>query len=254
MINPTTISSSQHQASISITAPLKDQILAQNHEYSLDCTQVKVDAKRVTQKLYCDRAKNTATTLRDKILCSLQHVMDLTQKKGDSSWLTSLPLKEFGFTLHKGAYRDAIALHYGWQPSYCPSSCACGSNVSVERTLSCPKGSFPTICHNEVRDFTANLMTVVCHDFCVEPSLQPIGEVFSNATAILMTVPDSTLQQMDFGVVILREPSSMCEFSTPMLLQTDNNSPPAIKKEKEKSLNKEFVKLSIVPSFLWSCH
>lgn len=176
------------------------------------------------------------------------------KKKGDSSWLTSLPLKEFGFTLHKGAYRDAIALHYGWQPSYCPSSCACGSNVSVERTLSCPKGSFPTICHNEVRDFTANLMTVVCHDFCVEPSLQPIGEVFSNATAILMTVPDSTLQQMDFGVVILREPSSMCEFSTPMLLQTDNNSPPAIKKEKEKSLNKEFVKLSIVPSFLWSCH
>jgi len=171
------------------------------------------------------------------------------------TWLlTSLPLKEFGFTLHKGAYRDAIALHYGWQPSYCPSSCACGSNVSVERTLSCPKGSFPTICHNEVRDFTANLMTVVCHDFCVEPSLQPIGEVFSNATAILMTVPDSTLQQMDFGVVILREPSSMCEFSTPMLLQTDNNSPPAIKKEKEKSLNKEFVKLSIVPSFLWSCH
>lgn len=205
MIDPTKISSSQHQASITITAPLKDQILAQNHEYSQDCTQAQVE----TQKLYCDRAKDAATTLRDKMLCSLQHAMDLAQEKGASSWLTSLPLEEFGFTLHKGAYRDAIALHYGWQPSYCPSSCACGSKFSVEHTLSCPKDSFPTICHNEVRDLAANLMTEVCHDFCVELSLQPIGEVFSNATAILMTVPDSILQQMGFGVVILREPSSM---------------------------------------------
>ena len=37
----------------------------------------------------------------------------------------------------------------------------------------------------EVRDFTSNLMTEVCHDICVEPALQPItGEVLSHATAI----------------------------------------------------------------------
>ena len=111
--------------------------------------------------------------------------VDLAQEKGASSWLASLILEEFGFTLHKGAFRDAVVLRYGLQPSYSPSSCACGSNFSVEHALSCPKGGFPTIGHNEVRDLTANLMTEVCHDVCVEPTLQPItGEVLSNATAI----------------------------------------------------------------------
>ena len=55
----------------------------------------------------------------------------------------------------------------------------------MEHVLSCPKGGYPSIRHNEVRDLTAKLMTEVCHDVCVEPTLQPVtGEVFSNATAI----------------------------------------------------------------------
>ena len=112
--------------------------------------------------------------------------MDLAQEKGASSWLTSLPLEEFGLTLHKGAFRDAIALRYGWQPLHTPTSCACGTNFSVEHALSCPMGGFPTIQHNEVRDLTAKLMTEVCHNACTEPTLQPItGEVLSGASAII---------------------------------------------------------------------
>ena len=170
----------QHKASISISAPLKDQILAQ---YSLDRIDTQlVIAKQAAQKLNRDSAKEVVITLGDAITSSLQQAMDLAQEKGASSWLTSLPVEEFGFTLHKGAFRDAIALEYGWQPSYSPSSCACGSNFSVEHALSCPRDGFPTACHNEVRDLTANLMTEVCHD---EPTLQPItGEVLSNATTI----------------------------------------------------------------------
>ena len=46
----------------------------------------------------------------------------------------------------------------------------------------CPKGGFPTIRHNEVRDLTANLLTEVCHD--VEPQLQELtGEHLSLRTA-----------------------------------------------------------------------
>ena len=82
----------------------------------------------------------------------------------------------------------------------------------MEHVLSCPKGGFPIIRHNEVKDFTANLMTKVCHDVCVEPNLQPItGEVLSHATAISddATVPEWTLQQMVSGVVALNELSLM---------------------------------------------
>ena len=111
--------------------------------------------------------------------------MDLAQEKGASSWLTSLPLEEFGFSLHKGAFRDAIALRYGWLPQHTPTTCTCGTNFSVEHVISCPKGGFPTIRHNEVRDLTANLISEVCNNVSIEPMLQPItGEALSGASAI----------------------------------------------------------------------
>ena len=110
--------------------------------------------------------------------------MDLAQEKGASSWLTSLPIAEFGFTLHKGGFHDALALRYNWQPLQAPSSCECGAKFSVEHALSCPKGGFPSIRHNEIRDLTANLLTEVCSDVCIEPELQPItGEVLTGATS-----------------------------------------------------------------------
>ena len=55
----------------------------------------------------------------------------------------------------------------------------------IRDAMSCPKGGFPSIRHNEVRDLTATLLTKVCHDVCVEPDLQPLtGEQMNNATAI----------------------------------------------------------------------
>ena len=110
--------------------------------------------------------------------------MDLSQEKGASSWLTALPVEEFGFVLHKGAFRDALALRYGWQPLRSPTHCACGSNFSVDHALSCAKGGFPTIRHNEIRDVTAKLLSIVCHDVSVEPTLQPISdEILTGASA-----------------------------------------------------------------------
>ena len=112
--------------------------------------------------------------VRDMLPDSLQQAMDLAQEKGASSWLTSLPIQEFGFSLHKSAFRDAISLRYGWTPLHVPTHCACGESFSVQHALSCPKGGFPTLRHNEVRDLTAQLMSEVCHDVSIEPHLQPL--------------------------------------------------------------------------------
>ena len=50
----------------------------------------------------------------DEICSHLSHTtrreMELAQEKGASSWLTTLPIKEHGYALHKGAFKDAIAL------------------------------------------------------------------------------------------------------------------------------------------------
>ena len=97
--------------------------------------------------------------------------------------MTALPLEEYGFSLHKSAIRDAIALRYNWSLERVPTSCSCGSSFSIEHALSCAKGCYPSIRHNEIRDLTANLVTEVCSNVSVEPMLQPItGETFRGAS------------------------------------------------------------------------
>ena len=77
--------------------------------------------------------------------------------------------------------------HYdmaAWTPDRLSSKCDCGVSFSVEHALSCPKGGFPSIRHNEIRDLTATLLTEVCNDVCIEPELQPMtDEELTSATA-----------------------------------------------------------------------
>ena len=109
--------------------------------------------------------------------------MDLVQEKGASSWLTTLPLEEHGFILHKSALRDAMALRYGWVPSQIPSHCVCSQPFTIQHVLQCPRGGFPSIRHNELRDFTASLLKETCHGVATEPSLQLItSETFRAAS------------------------------------------------------------------------
>ena len=83
----------------------------------------------------------------------LQRSILLSCEKGSSSWLTALPLADQSglclicYALHKGAFRDALCLRYGWQPQLLPSHCVCGKTMSVEHALSCPFGGFPSIRH-----------------------------------------------------------------------------------------------------------
>ena len=64
-----------------------------------------------------------------------------------------------------------------------PSSCSCGHNFSVEHAFSCPTGGYPSIRH-EIRDFTAHLLSEVCHNVAIEPHLQPLqGEALHNQSS-----------------------------------------------------------------------
>ena len=63
-----------------------------------------------------------------------------------------------------------------------PTKCVCDANYTVEHALNCKKGGF--IRHNDVRDFTAELLNEVCKDVAVEPLLTPLtGETFRYKTA-----------------------------------------------------------------------
>ena len=122
--------------------------------------------------------------MKPQLPTSLQRSMTLAQEKCASSWLTALPVTEFGFTLHKSAFRDSLCLHYGWLLFHTPINCDCGSQFSVEHALSCPKDGFPSFRYNKIRDITANLLAEVCNSVCIEPHLQQVtGEHLHGATS-----------------------------------------------------------------------
>ena len=185
IVNPAYHSFIEFQASISISAPLSHLIESQQHNYPWESLNAQIEAKNTVRKQRLKDLKSSATNIKSSLSDSLRHAVDLAQEKGASSWLSSLPLAEFGFSLHKGAFRDALALRYGWLPSSTPIHCACGTQFSVEHSLSCPKGGFPSIRHNEVCDTVGGWMSEVCSDVCLEPNLQPItNETLRGASAI----------------------------------------------------------------------
>ena len=90
------------------------------------------------QSLYSD----SFSSLRSQSDQSLKTALDLATTRGASAWLSALPLLEYGFSLYKAAFHDAVALRYGWPLQRTPSHCACGAAFSVDHALSCPRVVF----------------------------------------------------------------------------------------------------------------
>ena len=132
-----------------------ERITAQEYSYSPSTVESQLKSKTVVRKSIKDRVNNKLHHLLPSLSEPLQRAIELAQEKGASTWLTALPLTEYGFSLHKRAFHDALALRYGWAPIDTPSECFCGSKFSVEHAMSCPKGGFPTIRHNEIRAGTS---------------------------------------------------------------------------------------------------
>ena len=109
----------------------------------------------------------------DSLPSDLKCMISLSSERGALSWLSSLPIQEYGFALPKGtgAFWDALYLRYGWLPSVLTVHCVCGQGFSVDHALNCPTGGYPTLWHNELRDFTAEILSEVCTGVCTEPLL-----------------------------------------------------------------------------------
>ena len=171
-------------SSLLITSALHDHILLQEEYYGYEVIAKQLESKAIVRNKNKDLNSKAAENLMHLLPNSLQRSVKLACEKGSSTWLTVLPLSEHGFTLHKGAFHDALALRYGWTPDRLPSKCICGTSFSVEHALSCAKGGFPSIRHNEIRDLTATLLTEVSNSVCIEPELQPLtDEVLTGSTS-----------------------------------------------------------------------
>ena len=176
LVNPTCLPEHQQHTSLALTKPLVDRIKEQKQQMDmLQVQQAQVCLKRKAQQQRRASAKEEA----DKVIANLSSTQRrcaiAAQEKGTSSWLSAVPIERLGFVLHKGEFRDAIALRYSWPLHFAPRSCRCGEQFDVDHVLTCKHGGFHILRHNETRDLIAGLLSEVCTDVSKEPRLQPLS-------------------------------------------------------------------------------
>ena len=103
---------SQLRLSLRISDPLVSLIIEQSPHYPGHSRATQKAAKATVRIDNRDSAQEQAKALRPQLVKSHQFRMDQASKKGASSWMTALLIQEFGFCLHKQAFRDALCVRY----------------------------------------------------------------------------------------------------------------------------------------------
>ena len=174
LVNPATI---KHSISKAICEPLIKIILQQQGNV-LVVQQLQRQIKQQSKLEQRNEHVGRANDLNSHLSVEMQKCVSAAQEKGVSSWLSALPLTKHGFALHKGDFRDALAIRYNWPLQRCPQSCPCGQSFSVDHALMCRCGGYIGRRHDQIRDFTADLLREVASNVSTEPHLQPLsGEI-----------------------------------------------------------------------------
>ncbi len=137
-----------HQHTIEKMTSTLTEIILSKQTKNVDATKI-ATLKKEIKKL--NRLRNEQKA--DYPPLQLKRQIDLAKQCGSSSWLPQ------GFHLHKGEFRDAICLRYGWTLPNTTRLCNCGKPFQIDHAMTCHMGGFRTIRHNEIRGMTAYLLT-----------------------------------------------------------------------------------------------
>lgn len=184
IVDPMSIVTTQKQASRAISQPLATLILQASPQKN-DILQAQAEQHRVKHRMRVQRRQEeqaAAKQVASNLPSAQRECMLAAQEKGVSSWVGAIPLERVGFSLHKGAFRDALALRYDWPLKHIPQKCTCGEGFSISHALICRYGGFQIQRHNRIRDLVASLLSEVCLNVSTEPELQPLtGELLGRA-------------------------------------------------------------------------
>ena len=136
-------------------------------------TEINEIKRKITNEQETRISEQALKLEQDQTPHTLKAIQD-AKMPGASSWLSVLPLAEFGFALNKGEFRDALSLRYGRPLKGLPAMWPCGQKYSVTDALNCKKGGFVTMRHNNLRDFEADMLSKIVNDVETEPELQPV--------------------------------------------------------------------------------
>ena len=135
--NPVSNSHSIFDASAQPTSPLVTAINTQDQDRLVNTFEV-LEAKASIGQSNRKHQTQQAESIYSRLSPQLKRHVDLAKEKGASSWLSVLPLDDHNFSLHKGAFKDAICLRYGWKLPNTPIKCSCGTTFSTDHAIVCP--------------------------------------------------------------------------------------------------------------------
>ena len=121
LANPIISAKHQRRVSLHITKSLVENIHHQGAVPTSNMHQVEAEMRAKRRSGQKQQAKN----LLPKLPAQLQHYVQLSRQKGASLWLTSAPIQQYGYTLHKSDFKDAIVLRYDLPLQCLPSQCMC---------------------------------------------------------------------------------------------------------------------------------
>ena len=163
--DPSEKGAEQLQASQEVTKPIIVRLLLEQHDGdSQACLQEALAEQHMaivrTKRQKAEEEQDRHCAVLDQLPPPLRSAVERAKDDGALSWLSARPIQKHGFALHKGAFRDAIALRSGWEPLSPPLHCACAKsfNSCHAIALTCNKGGFTITRQNEIRDLTATLL------------------------------------------------------------------------------------------------
>ena len=172
--NPSQIADREYHNSTKMTEYLwraiQDQMTSINIKLIHNQQLIDIMKKRKEENI-----KQAKFEVMNNLTSEQSRYIALACEKGASSWLSALPLEQFGFALNKQEFVDAIALRYNFDIPGRSQTCVCGEINTQDHSLICKKGGFVSIRHNTIRDTTASLLEKVAYGVETEPRLLPVG-------------------------------------------------------------------------------
>ena len=130
------MSDSEYSYSISATSQLTDAIYDQHQSLRIDHER-QDDIMSEIKKMKNQKFKELQELIKNESSDSTVKIIELASEKGASCWLTSLPLKNYGFRLNKQEFQDAICLRYNFNIKDTARTCVWGEDYSINHCLTC---------------------------------------------------------------------------------------------------------------------
>ena len=183
-LDPSLMSDIEYECSLSATLQLTEAIYSQQRSLNIDKEALSDTMKSITKKKN-DMYTELQRCIKEQSSETIVRILELAAERGASSWLTSLPLKRYGFLLNKQEWQDAICLRYDFKIKGVSKTCVCGEDYSVNHCLTCKKGGYVTLRHNSLRDLSVEILGEICQDVGKEPHLLPVtGETLPTGSNI----------------------------------------------------------------------